>query len=229
MLEQFTDLIAVRIILAGCMMGIGTILDVRKREVNDALWLIFGGISVILIFFEPDLIQALQVIGISMIIAPIVLIFWRLGFFGGADAFALIVLAALTPQITLSEGLITPLTTLTNAAIFSIIPFCWNATSNSIRLLQKKKIFEGFDEPMYRKFIAIFFGYRARRPKHSFAIEKKVGKSKKFHFVLHHAENAQYCSYDDTWVTPGIPFLIYIAGGFLMQIFFGDILFKLFF
>lgn len=199
-------------------------LDLWKREVHDLLWIGFGAIAVILLFFETDYISSLTVIAFSLIIAPISLVLWRMGVFGGADAFGLIVLAALAPQLTLADNFVTPITTLTNAAILSTIVLVINFLRNLIAILNHKNIFEGFNESKLRKIFAMFLGYRANNPKHSFSLERIEDNQKKLNFEIHHAENTKFCNTKDTWVTPGIPYMIYITAGFLVQLVFGDII-----
>ena len=148
--------------------------------------------------------------------------------FGGADAFAIIVLALLVPQITMSENTITPFTILTNAVIISIIPFFVNLIRNLISIGNKNDIFEGFSETRKKRIVALFIGYKAKNPKYSFSIEKKVGKHKKLNLVMHHAEYAEFCEKPNTWVTPGIPYMLFITAGFLVQLFYGDIIFSFF-
>ena len=228
MLELFFDVQNLRLFLALAMLSIGTIEDIRKREISDFLWIVFAAFAVIVLFFETDIYNKIFEILISLIIAPMALLFWRFGLFGGADSFALIVLAALVPQVTFSENFVTPLTTLTNAAILSSIPFFANFTVNIAKLAQKKNIFEGFEESNSKKILAMFLGRRVDNPKFSFLIEKKVHNVKKFHFVLHHAENTPFCSQRDSWVTHGVPYLIFISFGFVIQLLFGDILLNLF-
>ena len=223
MFEFLNDVYNIRILLAIGMLSIATALDIWKREINDVLWIGFGAIAVVLIFFEPDLIYALKNIGMSLIIAPFALFMWRIGIFGGADALGLIVLAALAPQVSLSENLITPFTTLTNAALLAIIPIFTNVIRNLTALLNHKNIFEGFEETKSKKTLAMFLGYRARNPKYGFPIETMEGSSKKLDFSLKHAEKAEFCNKPDTWITPGIPYILYITAGFIVQIVYGDI------
>jgi len=228
MIELFFELNQLRIITAIAMLGYASYTDVTKREISDYIWIIFGALSVVLLFLEPQFWQALTNVGISLIVAPIVLIIWRLGMFGGADAFAIIVLALLVPQITMSENTITPFTILTNAVIISIIPFFVNLIRNLIAIGNKNDIFEGFSETRKKRIIALFIGYKAKNPKYSFSIEKKVGKHKKLNLVMHHAEYAEFCEKPNTWVTPGIPYMLFITAGFLVQLFYGDIIFSFF-
>jgi preflagellin peptidase FlaK len=102
---------------------------------------------------------------------------------------------------------ITPITTLTNAAVISIIPLFANLARNLFAISRKQDIFEGLDESRLNKIIAVFVGYRAKNPKFSFSIERSEGGHKR--------------------VTPGIPYIIYITGGFVIQIIYGDIIINL--
>src|SRR3989344_4144153 len=206
------------------MLIVASALDVWKREIHDLLWIIFAAIAIILIFVGQLSEHVLTEIVFSLIIAPISLVLWRMGFFGGADAFSLIVLAALAPQLTLTENFVTPLTTLTNAALLSIVILITNFIRNLIAILNHRDVFAGFDENKFKKICAMFLGYRATNPKYSFSIEKYDGAHKKLDLSMHHAERAEFCKTKDTWVTPGIPFMIYITAGFVAQLIFGDII-----
>jgi len=215
------------IILAILMLAIASYTDIRKREIDDKIWMIFGGLSVLLLFFTPNLFDYLKMIGISLIIVPVVLLVWRIGFFGGDDAFALIVLAAIAPLSTFTEYQINPFTTLTNAILLSIIPVLVNLLRNLASIVQHKHIFEGFEnESLKNKIIAVFIGHRSKNPRFSFSIETRIGNMKKMNFGLKNADSTEFCSSPDTWVTPGMPYIIYIFGGFVVQLVYGDIIFN---
>ncbi len=216
------DIIHIRIILALVMLSSATIIDIRKREISDLMWIVFGAISVVVLFFEPNLMEAAFVVGFSLIVAPLVLILWRFGLFGGADALGLIVLAALAPMATLSDSVVSPFSIVVNSALLSISPMIINFIRNSVLLLRKEAIFNDFDETKSMKIFAMFLGYRSKNPKYCFSLEKQVGKKKKLNIALHHSDTAEYCTTPDTWVTPGLPFMIFILGGFIIQLLFGD-------
>lgn len=218
------DLSILRAVLAMTMLGTASFLDLKNREVHDYLWILFGGIAGILILLEDSMDTFLLRLGYSLIIAPIAVILWRIGFFGGADSLGLIVLAGLAPLLSLSNGIVTPLTVLTNAAILSLTAPMMNTLKNLMAIINHEKIFANFDEPMPKKIVAFFLGHKAKQPAHSFSIEKYNGLNKRFDFSLHHSEKAEYCTKPNTWVTPGIPFLLYIAGGFVLQLFVGDVI-----
>lgn len=221
---EIFDLSVLRAVLALTMLGTASFLDLKNREVHDYLWVLFGGVAGILILLEDHMGTFLLRLGYSLIIAPIAVILWRIGFFGGADSLGLIVLSGLAPLLSFSNGIVTPLTVLTNAAILSLTVPIMNIIKNLMAIINHEKIFANFDEPTPKKIVAIFLGHKAKQPTHSFSIEKYNGKKKRFDFSLHHSENTEYCTKPNTWVTPGIPFLLYIAGGFVLQLVVGDVI-----
>jgi len=224
MIESLTNYEIIGIGLALTMLIVGSIIDVWKREIHDYYWIGFGVVGFLLVFISSDLISALLTIAFALIIAPFVILLWRLGLFGGADAFALIALAVIAPMATISENPVTPFTTLSNAAILFVIPFLINVTRNMIAQIKGEHIFEGFDESTGKKIVAVLMGYKAKNPKFGFAIEKTTKGKKKFNLTLHHAENQEFCTKPNTWITPGVPYLLLITAGFIIQIFYGDIL-----
>lgn len=216
------------ITLALTMLIVGSIIDIWKREIHDYYWIGFGVVGFLLIFINTNVFPYLINIGIALIIAPFVIFIWRIGLFGGADAFALIALAVIAPMATISENPVTPFTTLSNAAVLFIIPFIINVTRNSISIIRHENIFEGFEEKKLKKICAMLIGYRAKNPKFCFSIEKTEKGKKKLNLTMHHAEKEEYCTTPNTWITPGIPYLLLITGGFIIQIFFGDLILSYF-
>jgi len=224
MIELLTNYSIIGIVIALTMLIVGSIIDVWKREIHDYYWIVFGVLGFLFVFISEDLTSNLLTIGFALIIAPFAILMWRLGLFGGADAFALIAIAVIAPLATISESPITPFTTLSNAAILFVVPFLINITRNIIAKIKGENIFEGFDESTGKKIAAALMGYKAKNPKFGFAIEKTEKGKKKFHFELHHAENQEFCTKPNTWITPGVPYLLLITAGFIIQIFYGDIL-----
>ncbi|MHA7647229.1 A24 family peptidase C-terminal domain-containing protein [Nitrosopumilus sp. S4] len=224
MIEFLTDLNVIGIGIALTMLIIGSLIDVWKREIHDYYWIGFGSVGFLLVFLNESFVNHLLLIGFSLIIAPFVILIWRLGLFGGADAFALIVLAVIAPMATFTENMITPFTTLSNAAILFVVPFLINIFRNAFSIVKGEKIFEGFNESILKKITVSLMGYRAKNPKFGFAIEKIVNGEKKFDISLHHAEYQEFCTVPNTWITPGIPYLLLITAGFIIQLFYGDIL-----
>jgi len=224
MLETLTNYEIFGIGLALIMLIVGSIIDIWKREIHDYYWIGFGTVGFLLVFISSDIIPNLVTMGFSLIIAPFVILVWRIGMFGGADAFALIALAVIAPMATLSDSPITPFTTLSNAAVLFIIPFLINIIRNGISLMKGENIFDGFEENNLKKTIAMMIGYKAKNPKFAFSIEKIEQGKKKFSLSMQHAENQEFCDTPNTWITPGIPYLLLITGGFIIQLLFGDLI-----
>ena len=226
MLDALSEITIVRMIAAFVMLGLASFFDLKKREINDILWIGFSALSAVLIFLSPDIWVSLRIVGISLIIAPVALVLWRFGVFGGADAFCLIVLASLAPMFTLNTSQITPFSTLTNAAILSVTPLFVNLCRNVVSILRKEDIFEGIDETRTKKIVAVFIGYKAKNPKYSFSLERVVDGKKRLDFSLKHAEQALFCNDHGVWVTPGVPYVLYITAGFVIQVLYGDMIFN---
>ncbi len=101
----------------------------------------------------------------------------------------------------------------------------WDLISRNIIAQTKgENIFDGFDESVGKKIAAALMGYKAKNPKFGFSIEKTKKDKKEFNLTLHHAENQEFCTKPNTWITPGVPYLLLITAGFIIQIFYGDIL-----
>lgn len=229
MLENILDYEVLGIILGLSMLIVASIIDIWKREIHDYYWIGFGIAGFLLVFINQEIFPHLLKIGFALIIAPFVIFVWRVGLFGGADAFALIALAVIAPMATFSENPVSPFSTLSNAAILFVMPFLTNILRNTIAILKKENIFEGFEETTFKKICATLIGYRAKKPKYCFSIERKDNGKKKISLSMHHAENEEYCTEPNTWVTPGIPYILLITGGFVIQILYGDFLLNLFF
>ena len=192
MSEFLLEFESIRIISAVIMLGIASFYDIWKREIHDVLWIGFGAFSVVLLVFDPNFSESSISILISLIIAPFAIFLWRTGMFGGADAFALIVLAALAPMMTLTNGPITPLTTISNGAMLFVFPLLANVIRNVIAIIRNENIFEGFNETKLKKSLAMIIGYRAKDPNYGFAIERTEDGQKKLNIVFHNAETTEF-------------------------------------
>jgi preflagellin peptidase FlaK len=217
--------------LAAIMLLFTSYLDLKYREVPDKVWLIFGGIGGLLQAYEvlngeTDLLQLGIALGLATAIGMGLYFF---GFYGGADGKALIALGILVPHFTPMVGLysITPLIVLTNGVLISILLPIGLLIYNTILLLRNTPIFVGFQEPTYRRILACLLGYKQTgKPKDfQFGMEKTVpsvtgGEVKKFDFSLMRDD---FETKTDTWVTPGIPLLVFFTAGYFVCLIYGDL------
>ena len=179
------------------MLSIGAYYDLKTREVNDRLWMVFGG----------------------------------------ADAKALVVSVILPVYYSPSSfyvHLLTGIMVLTNAVLFAlVVPLC-NALSNLVRVARGERIFEGFDEPAWKKILACFVGTPNKHIHHHSVMECSVDEGKKrFSFRLNYDDDGggsdRSCysgapTNDRIWVSQNLPFLVFMLAGFLAVMFSGDLL-----
>jgi preflagellin peptidase FlaK len=235
------DFELVRILLAAGMLAGASFLDLRKREVSDLLWVFFGIIALAVYALEFanggtfDLITTAVPI---LIAAAVSFGIYKSGLFGGADALALVTLAAILPTFSgrLENILpasnafllhpIVPLVVLSNAVIFSMSQIGFNLISNAAYASKNPgRLFEGLEhESMGKKIVAVAIGYRTgSRPGYAFPIEQTVDGRRQFSFAPKNAETAEYESRRNVWVTRGTPFLAFMLAGFIAMLFVGDV------
>lgn len=232
------------------MLAIASILDIRSREIPDKVWLIFGGLGAILTTLEfldtsassGTTFSIHYVIGISLV-SSIGYATYKTGLFGGADPKALAAIAIILP--TYSAGGFAfhdfaAISTFSNALVVSTTAMLYNVVRNSLSVAKGIPIFEGMsEEGRTKKALAFAVGFPSSSPgRYVFAMEEVDDSgNRKFRF--------NPASYDDfapsqqqkqqqeenkrkTWVTPALPFIVYISVGFAINLVIGD-LFALFF
>lgn len=228
------DFELVRVAIAMAMFACSCYFDLRARSVSDLVWIIFAAAAGIVYIFDfPSTLSEGIVTAMSISLAAgISYGIYRSGLFGGADMLALITFSAIMPtygfnpliSLDLSSSFhpFAPLIVLTNGVLFSVIQIAFNLSRN---LVHREKLFEGFQhEPASRKLIAVLIGYRSANPKYAFPIEKVVEGRRTFDFGLMPAETAEYETRQDVWVTSATPFLVFLAGGFIVMLIAGDVL-----
>jgi preflagellin peptidase FlaK len=219
------------IFLAALMLLLTSYLDMKKREVPDKVWIIFGAIGVILQIYEVEFsITKLFYLILAIVLSAVIgMGIFFAGLYGGADGKALIVLAVLFPFVNPHVGVypVAPLIVLTNGILLSMLLPLSLFFLNIVRIIRGRDIFEGFSEPLHRKILAAFLGYKSKgKPRDfQFSMEKKEenqegGGGKKFDFSLMQEE---FETSPGTWVTPGIPLLVFFTAGFFVLLFYGDL------
>ena len=222
-------MLEIRLIACAVMLVLASIMDLKKREISDKVWVSFGGLGLLItvIEFTGNSINLIQYgLGIA-ITAPIAYGIYRVGLFGGADAKALISIAMLVPSYDMLYKIhgLPSFTILTNATILTFAHVVHNIARNSIDVARGKAVFEGFEESALRKAAAFVMGFRATSPTgYLFAIESTDGGKRRFNFHLTGYDDYVSEGSNNLWVTPALPFIVYMTVGFLMMILFGDIL-----
>src|SRR5579875_2355828 len=134
-------IIAINIMGAIVMLCFTSYLDLKTREVEDKVWIIFGVCAALLQGYEVFTgLTDLLTLGISVLVSALVgLGLYYFGFYGGADGKALIFLPVYKPRVGLYQ--IAPLIVLTNGVLISMILPVSLLVLNSIRLLRGERIF----------------------------------------------------------------------------------------
>jgi preflagellin peptidase FlaK len=221
-------MLLLRIAICLVMLSYASYSDLKTREVDDKLWILFSLIGITLNIIDLSN-QSLMLVIISISLSSLIsFIFYYIGFFGGADMKALIVISLILPVYYPSKYIhpFTSLTSLTNGTFITLslplIFFIMNIT----RLLRGKKIFLGFeDEKLWKKILVCFLGYRASKVEKGqffMSLQKSINGKKSFHISL--LKDEEFVSGQDIWVTPGIPLLVFITFGFLLTVTYGDFL-----
>lgn len=218
-------MLEIRIAICLITLIIASVMDLKKREISDKVWIISGSLGIVLFiidFNNLDLIFYAIPLSITGIISYAI---YRTGLFGGADAKALIVISLLLPSYDMKSNFheIVALTVFTNSIILTLVHVLHNILRNAIDLLRGKDIFKGFNEPLSRKILAFILGFRASRTNGYVFLMEEGNKKKRFRFHINaydeFTDNAR-----DVWVTPGLPFIIYITIGFIIMLVYGDII-----
>jgi len=188
--------------------------DIKKREADNWIWLIIGIAGFLfLLFYHQNFVFIVISIAISI---PIALLLYIFGM-GGADAKAMMAISLLNPlppSTTLfhSPQFVFPLTVLINSLLL-ILPlpllfFSYNAIKRNVELPYA------------------FFGYKMNasiaKNKFVWPMEKNGKKT------IYPVKDADIGSYHgEIWVTPKLPFLVFILAGYVISYLFGDLIFAL--
>jgi len=184
--------------------------DIKTRKADNWIWIAIAIPGFIFLFMEKNILAIISII-ISVIIAFLLYIFGM----GGADAKAIMAISIMNPlppstMIFSSPQFVFPVTILINSLLL-ILPL-------PLFLLIYNAIHKNIELPY--SFIGYKMDAEAARKKFVWPMEKD---GKKYIFPV---KDVNLESYEGTiWVTPKIPFLVFIFGGYIISYIFGDILF----
>ena len=240
-----------RVLLSTVMLLYASLMDLRTREVSDWTWIIFAPIGLLLGLYEVLYLKVVDpVIGLFLpvlVSTGLSLTFNQLGLYGGADAKAFITLALLTPYppevVTPYLGIVSaiyPLTLFTDSAIISVI-FAFSLLIRNLvwRLKRRRSLFEGLEEEaLWKKALALLGCVKVeagmvRGPPYQYPTEVVEGSRRRLQLLpdVYDDEAAEAAfrvltkdlGLREFWVSPTLPFLLFISLGFLCSLLLGDI------
>jgi len=221
------DFVTLKFLIFLGFLSFASIQDVKSRYISDKIWIIAGIVFIPILLFEiftgrfaffETIISAVLAIAIAFYLS-------KIGFLGGADVLALVLLAIYMPTLQNKEIFGLPIiSVIANASIFSLTTVFVNFSRNVSRLMQKRNIFYGFEvEPMHRKILAVFLGYRSEEVKGLF-LPMEIVENGRRRFNFGARSSSDFVRGNDIWVTPALPFIVYITAGYIFLFLIGDML-----
>ena len=241
MVETEILLNIIRLIVGIVILGYASYTDIKTRRASNMLWVIMGIAGGILLLTEYlttnsfDDGRIIYLIFIPIMIVMVYIMFQMRLIFGGADAKALMALAILLPLPTIYW--IPSSSNITSLPIGeTTLPYCWGVFINALLLFLFIPVCLLIYNLIKRnfKFPHCILGYKmsVQQAKEKFVwpLEKiEDGKSKFIYMPKEFDTEEELKKFEknnikEIWVTPKIPFMIPLLGGFICAFIFGDFL-----
>ena len=175
MLEPSTILF-LRQIMALTMLSVASYFDIKTRQVDDRIWLIFTIPGIVLYFLAP--LPSFTTIFFLVIGAVIGMTWFLTKAFGQADGLAIIALAVVFPIF--NEMPVSVLVALTTTVLLGLFGTFYNIAYNLSDMLHGN-LFHGINEKLHRKILAFLTMHR-KRTYEKFVIPSQTGDKFSFHF-----------------------------------------------
>jgi len=237
-------IIIAKIMLITVALTFASFQDLRTREIDDKVWIYTVPVGALLTVYEALTTQGYPLVlaGLSVVLTAVIALgIFYTGLFGGADAKALIALAAALPLPPYQNfaSPFYPLTVLGNGLILSLllIPAClsWNFIFAIKTKGKNGALFEGIRATRAQKFVAILTGVRVKPATaglvHFNLMERVSADGEHVLKFFHKVEEREGSKLIDprsraVWVTPAIPMIVFFLAGFLLSFAVGDIIFQ---
>ncbi|HXZ97904.1 MAG TPA: A24 family peptidase C-terminal domain-containing protein [Candidatus Acidoferrum sp.] len=231
--------------------------DIVSREVSDRVWMIFypAGLALTVIRLIVQTGSWLEILLSISITVAISLLLPYLGLWGGADGKGFICLALMNPVVPAVGGNLLhivdpffPLVVFCNAYVASLLALLYPIQRN-VRMRRRQRLFEGLeDESSLHKATALLTGYKVpvgelESKPHLFLLEsirlQESTVKRRLEFNLRvdldkSEELAEIRRAADSgllgggiWVSPGLPFLVFVTLGLAISVLLGDVVWSL--
>jgi preflagellin peptidase FlaK len=239
-----------RVLLSIVMLAYASIMDLRTREVTNWVWVVFAPLGILINIYEGLFVKVLNPF---MIFLPVLvgtglsLAFFYIGLYGGADAKAFITLFILNPSpsdlIIPFFGIVStiyPLTLITNSAIIAVL-FAFSLLFRNLfwRIKTQRSFFNGLEgEPSWKKLLVLMSCVKVetrivRGPPYQYPTEIVEDTGRRIQLMpdVYDDEAAlrtlrilkKDLELGEIWISPTLPFLLFISFGFLCSLILGDI------
>lgn len=231
MITVHADLALVQFSINAAGLLVASVMDLRKREVEDYVW------WAMLLLSAPVLLARLWqsrenpvfaiAYAVSLLIGVTVsILLAKVEMMGGADAKALVVLSV-TEIPEVEKGIlaaIPPLSILACSAFLSLLSIPYILLRNLAYHLRGAPLFEGFEEePLWKKALCLVSAYKieygeylAREYMYSLAEEKVEGRRKLVIGIkIRGGARGRYERGEEVWISPLLPMIVFIAAGYV--------------
>jgi len=246
-----TVLSLTRVSLSSVMLVYSSFKDLRTREVSNWTWIAFAPLGLVLNIYEVIYVKAVD--PVFSLLIPILIssgmsvAFFYAGLYGGADAKAFITLSLLVPHpleaVAPYLGIVSlffPLTVLTDSVLIAGLSALSLLTRNLLWSLRvQRRLFEGLEEePLWKKTLALLScmkveAERLRGPPYQYPAEVVVGSRRRLRLLPDTSSDEEALASLETltrdlgltevWITPTLPFLLFISLGFFCSLILGDV------
>ncbi len=174
------EIILLRVFIVIAMLGIASYYDLKSREVNDMIWIVFGASGAFLYLFDVPVLSHMALVGISLgILVPAFC--WVLRLCGGADVLCIIALSVILPAYNDIPVAIVVLIIV--AVISAVYVITVNVYKNTKSIILNRTLFSEINESVYKKLVAFFIIHqRTKNEKHGFPADVVVDGKRKFVF-----------------------------------------------
>jgi preflagellin peptidase FlaK len=246
--QPLNQLDAVRILLSLVMLGYTSWVDIKTREIYELIWLVFGGMGLVLALYEVY-VSSLALTGfVTTIVFSVVIsvVLGYLGLFGGADVEAFIALSILHPipprglePMLGVVSVIYPLTLFSNAALSGASFALVLLGRNSLKKASGEALFVGLGETSsIKKLIVMVSGAKikidsVRGPPFQYPLENLDENFERRLILMPDIQDddaavevfrrLREAGVEEVWVSNTLPFLVFISIGYVIALILGDI------
>ncbi len=203
------------------MLTAASIYDLKEREVPDQIWLagILSGIALRAYYFENTILYLFRAYILLLLMGTLIFIEWKLSISGEADILAYSSL--IVTDMSFSFNLPSPLAVYLLSKVIMILLIPIQFMVNVIRVKRNPKLLEGFEEPLWRKILALFLlsPYSRHLSKGATVAEKQEDGGRKF--ILGASLSAlepNDVEEEGKWIAPTYPMIPMILLGYLISL-----------
>jgi hypothetical protein len=235
----------IRVIISVSMLGYGSYKDVKTREIHDVVWIVPAALGLVIDAYELyigdiTLQGALFSVGFMVVLSGIL---WYFRLFGEADLIAFVTLAVIQPRVPVFNYIGYPplffsFTLIANSALAGLFTAFYTFALNLIDAARGSALFERYSDASFLKKLGVMFTGRympvssLRGPPFEYPLEIKGELIIKPDLFDDDEANKAFKvlrekRYDKVWVSATLPYIVVLLVGYLISVFYGDLMFTI--